>query len=140
MEKKKFFHNKKGGEAHVSKEWDSDESSSSDFDDEDIATLAINKGILFSIVDHKCLMAKESKNKVYQRSSPKYTTSDDESNDESSDEEDTSAFKGLSRDKIDKINELIKSNNEKDELLESQEGLLVVEHAKFYQIGEGPTS
>jgi hypothetical protein len=45
IEKQKFFY-KKGGEAHVGKERDSDESSSND-DDEDIVTLATNKGILF---------------------------------------------------------------------------------------------
>jgi hypothetical protein len=83
MEKKKFF-KEKGGESHVHKEWDL-EKSSSDFDDEVVATLAINIGILFLNIDHKCLMAKERKNKVY-------TTSDDESNDESSDEEDLSTF------------------------------------------------
>lgn len=90
MEKKKFF-KEKGGESHVDKEWDI-EKSSSDFDDEVVATLAINIGILFINIDHKCLMAKERKNKVYTKSSPKYTTSDDESNDESSDEEDLSTF------------------------------------------------
>jgi hypothetical protein len=37
---------KKGGEAHVVKEWDSDETSS-DSNDEDNATVAINKGIIF---------------------------------------------------------------------------------------------
>jgi chromosome segregation ATPase len=35
---------------------------------------------------------------------------------------------------IDKINELIRSNNEKDELLESQEDLLVVENDKFVKL------
>jgi hypothetical protein len=45
MEKKKFFR-EKGGEAHVVKEWDSDETSS-DSNDEDNATVAINKGIIF---------------------------------------------------------------------------------------------
>jgi hypothetical protein len=60
MEKKKLFHKKKGGEAHVCKEWDFEESSS-DSPEEDIAIVVINKGILFPIIDHKCIMAKEGK-------------------------------------------------------------------------------
>jgi hypothetical protein len=62
---KKFFHKKMDDEAHVVKEWDSDESSFN----EDIATIAINKGILFPNIDHKCLMAKEGKKKVTWNSS-----------------------------------------------------------------------
>jgi hypothetical protein len=54
-EKKKHYHKKKGGEAHMVREWDSDEISS----DEDAANIAINKGLLFPKVGHKCLMAKE---------------------------------------------------------------------------------
>jgi hypothetical protein len=66
-------------------------------------------------------MAKEIK--VFSRTTPKYTSS---SNDESSDDEDdiSMLFKGLDRNKIDKINELINSINEKNELLENQEDLL----------------
>jgi hypothetical protein len=46
--------------------------------------------------------------------------------DESSDEEDMNKiFKGLSRDQVAKVNELIKDVNEKDELLEKQEDLLI---------------
>jgi hypothetical protein len=46
--------------------------------------------------------------------------------DESSDEEDMNKiFKGLSRDQVAKVNELIKVVNEKDELLEKQEDLLI---------------
>jgi hypothetical protein len=41
FEKKKFFNNKKKGEAHIDKEWDSDEDSSNN--DEGITTLAFNK-------------------------------------------------------------------------------------------------
>lgn len=68
--KKKFFY-KKGGKAYIGKEWDSDKSSS-DSNDEEVATLAFNKSALLPKVDHTCLMAKESKTKVYSRSSPKY--------------------------------------------------------------------
>jgi hypothetical protein len=57
-------------------------------------------------------MAKEKK--VQSRDTPKYTSS-------RYDEEHMSMlFKGLDRVKIDKINELIKSINEKDEFLEKQ--------------------
>jgi hypothetical protein len=74
---KKYYNKKKGGEAHIGREWDSDESST-DSSDEDAANIAINKGLLFPNVDHKCLMDKEGKKKVYSRATPKYTTSDDE--------------------------------------------------------------
>jgi hypothetical protein len=59
-------------------------------------------------------MAKEIK--VFSRTTPKYTSS---SNDESSDDEDdiSMLFKGLDRTKIDKVNDLINSINEKNELL-----------------------
>jgi hypothetical protein len=71
----KGYYKKKGGEAHMGREWDSDESSTDSSSDED----AVNKGLLFPNVDHKCLMAKESKKKkIHSRDTPKYTTSDDE--------------------------------------------------------------
>jgi hypothetical protein len=63
MEKKKYY-NKKGGEAHIGREWDSDESST-DSSDEDAANITINKGLLFPNVGHKCLMAKERKQRMY---------------------------------------------------------------------------
>jgi hypothetical protein len=59
MEKKKYY--KKGGEAHMGQEWDSDESSIDSSSDEDTANIAINKGLLFPNVGHKCLMAKDDK-------------------------------------------------------------------------------
>jgi hypothetical protein len=43
-------------------------------------------------------------------------------------------FKGLSVSQIEKINDLIKSINEKDELWESQEDLLVSEHEKYVKL------
>jgi hypothetical protein len=86
-EKKKSYYKKKGGDAHVCREWDSDESSTDSSDDKDAANIAINKGLLFPNVGHKCLMAKDGKKKkVKSRSSPKYATSSDEDN--SSDDED----------------------------------------------------
>jgi hypothetical protein len=53
MEKK--YYKKKGGEAHMGREWDSDESSTDSSSDEDAANIAVNKGLLFPNVDHKCL-------------------------------------------------------------------------------------
>jgi hypothetical protein len=46
----------------------------------------------------------------------------------------SASFNGLSKTQIDKINELIKPNNEKYEFLESQEDLLIVEHDKFVKL------
>jgi hypothetical protein len=73
-------------------------------------------------------MAKEKK--VSTRSTITYASS---SNDESSDDEVdyASLLKGLDRTKIDKINELIDTWNEKNRLLEKQEDLLYEEHDKF---------
>jgi hypothetical protein len=71
----------------VCREWDSDESSTDSFSDEDAANIAVNKGLLFPNVGHKCLMAKDGKrNKVKSRASTKYTTSSDEGS--SSEDED----------------------------------------------------
>jgi hypothetical protein len=75
---KKMYYKRKGGDAHVCREWDSDESST-DSSDEDAANIAINKGLLFPNVGHKCFMAKDGKKKkVQSRATPKYTTSSDE--------------------------------------------------------------
>jgi hypothetical protein len=64
---------------------------------------------------------------------PKYSTSSDE--DSSDDEVDySSLFKGLDRAKVEKINELIDSLNEKDKLLEKQENILYEEHDKFVSV------
>jgi hypothetical protein len=71
MEKKKYYHRKKGGEVHMGKEWDSNESSTDSSSDKDADNIAINKALLFPNVGHKCLMAKESKNKkVYSGDTP----------------------------------------------------------------------
>jgi hypothetical protein len=54
-EKKKMdkYYNKKGGEPHMGREWDSNESYTDSSSDEDAANIAINKGLLFPNVDHK---------------------------------------------------------------------------------------
>jgi hypothetical protein len=57
MENKKYYNKKKGGEAHMGREWNFDERST----DEDTANIAINKGLLFPNVSHNCLMAKKGK-------------------------------------------------------------------------------
>jgi hypothetical protein len=74
---KKRYYKKKGGDAHVCWEWDSDESST-DSSDKDATNIAINKGLLFPNVGHKCLMARDGKKKVKSRASTKYATSSDE--------------------------------------------------------------
>lgn len=113
----------------LGKEWDSD-CSSSDSDDEGLAASAFDKSSLFPNERHTCLMAKEKKVSV--RNTSKYTTSDDDSSDDEVDY--TDLFKGLDRDKIDKINELIDALNEKDRLLEKQEDILYEEHDKFVSV------
>jgi hypothetical protein len=131
-EKKKYY-KKKGGDAHMCREWDSDESST-DSSDEDAANITVNKGLLFPNVGHKCLMAKDGKKKVHSRANPKYTTSSDE--DSSSDNENDllSLFANLSIEQKKKLNELIETINEKDDLLECQEDLLVKENKKFVKL------
>jgi hypothetical protein len=62
-EKKRYY--KKGGEAHMGREWDSDESSTDSSSDEDAAIIAVNKELLFPNVGHKCLMAKDGKKRRY---------------------------------------------------------------------------
>jgi transcription initiation factor IIF auxiliary subunit len=118
----------------MGQEWDSDESST-DSSDEDAANIAINKGLLFPNVGHKCLMAKDGKKKkVYSRDTPKYTTSDDEGSSSDDNDDLTSLFANLTKDQKKKINELIESVNEKDDLLECQEDLLVKENKKFFKL------
>jgi hypothetical protein len=60
---KKRYYKKKGGDAHVCQEWDSDESSTDSSSDEDAANIAVNKGLLFPNVGHKCFMANDDKKK-----------------------------------------------------------------------------
>jgi hypothetical protein len=110
---------------------DSDESSTDSSSDEDAAKIAVNKGLLFPNVDHKCLMAKDGKKKKVQaRTTRKYTTSSDEGS--SSDDEDNllSLFANLNMQQIEKLNELIGVIHEKDELLDSQEEFLIKEKQK----------
>jgi hypothetical protein len=96
---KKRYYKKKGGEAHMGREWDSDESSTDSSSDEDAANIAVNKGLLFPNIGHKCLMAKDDKKKkVYSRATPKYTTSDDEGSSSDNEDDLISHFANLSMD------------------------------------------
>jgi hypothetical protein len=133
--KKKKYYKKRGGEAHMGRQWDSGESSTDSSSDEDAANIAVNKGLLFPTVDHKCLMAKDGKKKkVYSRATPKYTTSDDEGSSSDNEDDLISLFANLNMDQKKKLNELIETINEKDDLLECQEDLLVKENKKFVKL------
>jgi hypothetical protein len=125
---KKRYYKKKGGDAHICQEWDSDESSTV----EDAANIAVNKGLLFSNVGHKCLMTKDGKKKkVHSRATPKYTTSSDEGSSSDSEDNLMSLFANLSMDQKKKLNEIIEAIDEKDELLDSQEDFLIKENKKI---------
>jgi hypothetical protein len=133
-EKKKYY-KKKGGDAHMCREWDSDESSIDSSSDEDATNIAINKGLLFPNVSHKCLMAKDGKKKkVKPRASTKYATFSDEAS--SSDDEDDllTLFANLNMQQKEKLNELISAIDEKDELLDSQEDFLIKENKKHVKV------
>jgi hypothetical protein len=126
---------KKGDEAHMGQEWDSDESSNDSSSDEDAANIAVNKGLLFPNVGHKCIMAKDDKKKkVHSRATPKYTTSSDEGSSRDNEDDLISLFANLSMDQKKKLNELIETINKKDDLLECQEDLLVKENKKFVKL------
>jgi hypothetical protein len=115
----------------MAREWDSDESST----DEDAANIAVNKGLLFPNVSHKCLMAKDSKKKkIHSRDTPKYTIFDDEGSSSDNDDNLTSLFANLTKDQKKKINELIETIIEKDDIFECQEDLLVKENKKFVKL------
>jgi hypothetical protein len=101
---KKRYYKKKGGDAHICWEWDSDESSTDSSSDEDATNIAINKGLLFPNVGHKCLMAKDDKKKnIHSRDTPKYTTSSDEGSSSDSEDNLMSLFANLSMDQKKKI-------------------------------------
>jgi hypothetical protein len=134
MEKKKYY-KKKGRETHMGREWDSDESSTDSSSDKDTTIIAVNKGLLFPNIGHKCLMAKDGKKKkVNSRATPKYTTSSDEGSSSENEGDLVSLFANLTMDQKKKINELIVTINEKDDLLECQEDLLVKENKKFVKL------
>jgi hypothetical protein len=123
---KKRYYKKKGGDAHVCREWDSGVSSNDSSSDEDAANIAVNKGLLFPNVGHKCLMAKDDKRKkVKSRASTKYTTSSDEGSSSEDEDDLLTLFANLNMQQKEKLNELISVIHEKDELLDSQEEFLI---------------
>jgi hypothetical protein len=126
---KKRYHKKRGGDAHVCREWDSDESSSDSSSDEDAANIVVTKGLLFPNVGHKCLMAKNDKRKkVKSKSSTKYASSSDE------EENLRNIFANLNMEQKEKLNELISAIYEKDELLDTQEDFLIKENKKHVKV------
>jgi chromosome segregation ATPase len=115
--------------------WDSDESSTDSSSDEDVANVAVNKGLLFPNVGHKCLMAKDGKKKkIHSRANLKYTTSSNEGSSSDNEDDLLSHFANLSMEQNKKLNELIETINEKDDILECQEDLLVKENKKFVKL------
>jgi hypothetical protein len=119
----------------VCREWDSDESSTDSSFDEDAANIAINKGLLFPNVGHKCLMAKDGKKKkVKSRASTKYTTSSDEGNSSEDEDDLLSLFVNLNMQQKEKLNKLIGAIHEKDELLDSQEEFLIKGNKKHVKV------
>jgi hypothetical protein len=131
---KKRYYKKKGGDAHVCREWDSDVSSTDSSSDEDAANIAVTKGLLFPNVDHKCLMAKDDKKKVKSRSSTKYATSSDEDNSSDDEENLLTLFANLNMQQKEKLNELISVIHEKDELLDTQEDFLIKENKRHVKV------
>jgi ubiquinone biosynthesis protein UbiJ len=134
MEKKRYY-KKKGGDAHVCREWDSDESSTDSSSDEDATNIAINKGLHFPNVGHKCFMAKDyKKKKVQTRTAPKYTTSSDEGSSSEDEDDLLTLFANLNMQQKEKLNELIAAIHEKDELLDSQEEFLIKENKRHVKV------
>jgi hypothetical protein len=122
-------------QGNMGREWDSDKSSTDSSSNEDAANIAVNKGLLFPNIGHKCLMAKDDKKKkVHSRNTPKYTTSDDEGSSCDNEDDLISLFANLNMDQKKKLNELIETINEKDGLLECQEDLLVKENKKIVKL------
>jgi hypothetical protein len=129
---KKRYYKKKGGDAHICREWDFDESSIDSSSDEDAANITVNKGLLFPNFSHKCLMAKDGKKKtVHSRATTKYTTSSDEGSSSDNEDDLLALFSNLNMEQNKKLNKLIETINEKDDLLESQEDFLVKENKKL---------
>jgi chromosome segregation ATPase len=119
----------------VCREWDSDESSTDSSSDEDAANIAVNKGLLFSNVGHKCFMAKDgNKKKVQSRATPKYTTSSDEGSSSEDEDDLLTLFAKLNMEQKEKLNELIGAIHGKDELLDSQEEFLFKENKKHVKL------
>jgi hypothetical protein len=132
---KKRYYKKKGGDAHICREWDFDESSTDSSSNEDAANIAVNKGLLFPNIGHKCLMAKDDKKKkVQSRTTPKYTTSSDECSSSEDEDDLLTLFANLNMQQKEKLNELIGAIHEKDELLDNQEEFLIKENKRHVEV------
>jgi hypothetical protein len=132
---KKRYYKKKVGDAHVCREWNSDESSTDSSSDEDAANIAVTKGLLFPNISHKCLMAKDGKRKkVKYRASTKYATSSDEASFSDDEDDLLTLFANLNMQQKEKLNELISAIHEKDELLDSQEDFLIKENKSMLRL------
>jgi serine phosphatase RsbU (regulator of sigma subunit) len=80
-------------------------------------------------------MAKDGKKKkVHSRSTPKYTTSSDEGSSSDNEDDLVSLYANLNMDQKKKLNELIETINEKDDLLECQQDLLVKVNKNFVKL------
>jgi hypothetical protein len=133
MDKKRYYNKKKCDKTHMGREWDFNESST--VFSSDVANIAVNKGLLFPNIGHTCLMAKDGKKKkVYSRDTPKYSTSDDEGSSSENNDDLTYIFANLTKEQKKKINELIEIINEKDDILECQEDLLIKENKKIVKL------
>jgi hypothetical protein len=140
MKKKKShkhkYHKKKTyREAHISKEWDSDDESS-DSDSNSLATMYIKGSSssstksLFPNLNkgkHTCLMAKESKRKVKTKTfSPKYVSSDDEiGSSDVEDEDEEALLNDMSKNPKARIKGLLSQVGLRGELLDEQEKMLI---------------
>jgi hypothetical protein len=131
--KDKHYNKKAYGEEHIGKEWDSDDESS-DFNSDDVATVAIkgsssSSKSLFSNLNkgkYTWLMAKENNKKVkFKSSPPKYVSSDDEL--DSSDEEDEALLNDMCKNPKERMKGLLKEIRIRDEFLDQQEKLLIQE-------------
>jgi hypothetical protein len=131
----KRYYKKKGDNAHVCREWDSDESSTDSSSDKDAANIVVTKGLLFPNVGHKCLMAKDDKRKkVKSRASTKYATSSDAASSSNDEDDLLTLFANLNMQQKEKLNELISVIHEKDELLDSQEDFLIKENKSMLRL------
>jgi ubiquinone biosynthesis protein UbiJ len=80
-------------------------------------------------------MAKDGKKKkVQSRTTPKYTTSSDEGSSSEDEDDLLTLFANLNMEQKEKLNKLIGAIQEKDELLDNQEGFLIKENKKHVKV------
>jgi chromosome segregation ATPase len=76
----------------------------------------------------------DKKKKVHSRATPKYTTSSDEGSSSDNEDDLLALFANLTMEQKKKLNELIETINEKDDLLQSQEDFLIKENKNFVKL------